>query len=316
VRFLDLDLNLLRVFDAVMTEKNLTRAADKLATTQPAVSNALRRLRDALDDELFIRTPHGVKPTLRAEDLQPAVRRALSTLEAAISSSSPALSEAVSTFRFSMADSTASLLLPSLMRQMKLEAPKLRVRTLSPLTRDPRPALTQNEVDFAIGSFPGIVTQLAAEQDTQSFLRHSSLYSGEYVCIMRKGHPLANTELTLDSYCGADHVVVSFSGKPQGQADRVLAGLGRERHVVLTVGQFYTLGQVVQGSDLISIMPHHLIAAINMDQVLVSKRLPFALPSVRVDMLWHERDAANPAHAWIRNTLHAIADADMRLSSE
>jgi DNA-binding transcriptional LysR family regulator len=316
VSFQNLDLNLLRVFDAVMTEKNLTRAAQRLAMTQPAVSNALRRLRETLDDELFIRTPHGVKPTSRSDDLQPVVRLALSTLEAAITSEKTAVSEAESIFRFSMADSTASMLLPSLMRQMKLEAPKLRVRTLSPLTRDPRPALTQNEIDFAIGSFPGIVTQLAAEQDFKSSLRHSSLYSGEYVCIMRKHHPLAGAELTLDSYCGADHVLVSFSGRPQGQADRVLAGLGRERRIVLTVGQYYTLGQVVEGSDLISIMPRHLIAATNMDQVLVAKTLPFALPCVRIDMLWHERDSANPAHAWVRNSLHAIADADMRLSSE
>jgi DNA-binding transcriptional LysR family regulator len=109
--FLNLDLNLLRVFDAVMTELNLTRAADRLATTQPAVSNALRRLRDALDDDLFIRTPHGVKPTPRAEDLQPAVRLALSTLEAAITPEHVDMTETQTTFRLSMADLTASLLL-------------------------------------------------------------------------------------------------------------------------------------------------------------------------------------------------------------
>lgn len=314
--FQNLDLNLLRVFDAVMTEKNLTRAAHHLAMTQPAVSNALRRLRDSLNDELFIRTPHGVKPTWRADELQPAVRLALSTLEAALSSGKKSVAETEAIFRLSMADSTASVLLPSLMRQIKLEAPKLRVRTVSPLTRDPRPALTQNEIDFAIGSFPGIATQLAAEQDGKSSLRHSSLYSGEYVCIMRKGHPLADTELTLDSYCGADHVLVSFSGQAQGQEDQVLAGLGRERRIALTVSQYYTLGQVVEGSDLISIAPRHIFTATKMNEVLVSKTLPFALPCVSVDMLWHERDAANPAHEWVRNTLHAIADADMRLSSE
>jgi DNA-binding transcriptional LysR family regulator len=316
VSFQNLDLNLLRVFDAVMTEKNLTRAAHHLAMTQPAVSNALRRLRETLDDDLFVRTPHGVTPTARAADLQGVVRLALSTLEAAVTSDKSAVSDAESIFRISMADSTASILLPPLMRQIKLEAPKLRVRIVSPLTRDPRPALTQNEIDFAIGSFPGIVTQLAATQDARSSLRHSTLYSGEYVCVMRKDHPLAGTDLTLDSYCGADHAQVSFSAQPQGQADKVLASLGRERRIVLTVGQYYTLGQVVEGSDLIAIMPRHMIATMKMDQALVAKSLPFELPPVRVDMLWHERDSANPAHAWVRNTLHSIADADMRLSSE
>lgn len=314
--FLNLDLNLLRVFDAVMTEQNLTRAADRLATSQPAVSNALRRLRDTLDDELFIRTPHGVKPTPRAEDLRPAVRLALSTLETAITSEKADISETQATYRLSMADSTASLLLPSLIRQMKHDAPNLSLRTLPPATRDPRPSLLQGDIDLAIGSFPGVVAQMNAEHGTESPVRHSRLYSGEYVCIMRKDHPLARTELSLDGYCSADHVLVSFSGKPQGQADKALADLGRERRIVLTVNQYYTVGQIVDGSDLISIVPRHLIASTRMDNVLVAKKLPFPLSPVRVDMLWHERDAANPSHNWLRNTLHAIADADMRLSSE
>jgi DNA-binding transcriptional LysR family regulator len=198
--FLNLDLNLLRVFDAVMTELNLTRAADRLATTQPAVSNALRRLRDALDDDLFIRTPHGVKPTPRAEDLQPAVRLALSTLEAAITPEHVDITETQTTFRLSMADSTASLLLPSLVRQMKQSAPKLTVQMLPLMTRDPRPALLRSDIDLAIGSFPGVVAQLTAEQDPESPIRHCRLYIGEYVCVMRKDHPLANAELTVDSF--------------------------------------------------------------------------------------------------------------------
>src|ERR1700716_1370089 len=170
--FLTFDLNLLRVFDAVMTELNLTRAADRLATTQPAVSNALRRLRDALDDDLFIRTPHGVKPTPRAEDLQPAVRLALSTLEAAITPEHVDMTETQTTFRLSMADSTASLLLPSLVRQMKQNAPKMTVQMLPLMTRDPRPALLRSDIDLAIGSFPGVVAQLTAEQDPESPIRH------------------------------------------------------------------------------------------------------------------------------------------------
>jgi DNA-binding transcriptional LysR family regulator len=314
--FLNLDLNLLRVFDAVMTELNLTRAADRLATTQPAVSNALRRLRDALDDDLFIRTPHGVKPTPRAEDLQPAVRLALSTLEAAITPEHVDMTETQTTFRLSMADSTASLLLPSLVRQMKQSAPKMTVHMLPLMTRDPRPALLRSDIDLAIGSFPGVVAQLTSEQDAESPIQHCRLYIGEYVCVMRKDHPLANAELTVDSYCDADHVFVSFSGRPHGPADDVLANMGRERRIVLTVNQFFTVGQIVEGSDLISIMPRHSIASTRMADVLVTKKVPFPLPTVQVDMLWHERDTANAAHKWLRNTLRDVADADMRLSGE
>lgn len=314
--FTNIDLNLLRVFDAVMTEQNLTRAADRLATTQPAVSNALRRLRDTLDDDLFIRMPHGVKPTARAQELQPAVRLALSTLEAAITAEKADISETQATFRLSMADATASILLPPLIGQMKQDAPNLKLQLLPLATRDPRPTLLQNDIDLAIGSFPGIVAQMTAEQGAESPIRHSRLYSGECVCILRKNHPLARAEMTLDAFCAADHVIVSFSGKPQGEIDKILADLGRERRIMLTVNQYYTVGQIVAESDLISVVPRHLIAATRMAGVLVAKELPFAAPPVRVDMLWHERDNANPSHQWLRNSLHAIADADARLASE
>ncbi|HCN88357.1 MAG TPA: LysR family transcriptional regulator, partial [Oxalobacteraceae bacterium] len=131
--FLNLDLNLLRVFDAVMIELNLTRAADRLAMTQPAVSNALKRLRGALQDELLIRTAHGVKPTARAEELWPIVRSALTILETAIEPHISEISESQATFRLAMADSTASLLLPPLMTLIKQDAPGMNIR-MSPLT--------------------------------------------------------------------------------------------------------------------------------------------------------------------------------------
>jgi DNA-binding transcriptional LysR family regulator len=310
--FLTLDLNLLRVFDAVMTEQNLTRAASHLAMTQPAVSNALRRLRDTLNDDLLIRTAHGMKPTPRAEELWPAVRLALSALQAALTPENIDVSETQATFRLAMADSTASLVLPPLMREIKQQAPGLNVRMLPLTTRDPRPMLLQNDTDLAIGSFPGIVTQLTAGQEPASSLRHQHLYSGEYVCVMRKDHPLAASELTLENYCSADHALVSLSGRASGVIDEVLGNLGRERRIVLTVNQFITVGRVVAKSDLISVMPHHLIASTGMSDALVSKPLPFALPSVNVDMLWHERDTRSPAHKWLRETLARITDGDVK----
>jgi len=313
--FLNLDLNLLRVFDAVMTELNLTRAADRLATTQPAVSNALKRLRSVVDDELFIRTAHGVKPTPRAEDLRPAVRLALATLEAAFGADQNDLSSLKKILRLCMADSTAALILPPLVGLMKRIAPKLTLQTLPLISRDPRSALLRAEIDLAVGSFPGVVAQLTAEQGLETGICHGKLYSSEYVCIMRKGHPLENVELTLDNYCEADHVLVSFSGRLQGQVDKVLAGLGRQRHIVLTVNQFSTAGQIVEASDLLSIMPVHVISSSRMESVLVSKKLPFDLPGLKIDMLWHERDDCDPALKWIRSALQTITRQDERLAA-
>ncbi|RJG08175.1 LysR family transcriptional regulator [Noviherbaspirillum cavernae] len=298
--FLTLDLNLLRVFDAVMIEQNLTRAAQRLAMTQPAVSNALRRLRDALGDELLIRTAHGVKPTPRAEQLWPSVRSALATLEEAVvpdQSFDPA--SAQNTFRMAMADATAALWLPSLVRKIEREAPGINVRMVPLTTREPRPMLLRGDIDLAIGFFPGVVSQLAGGQVSVSPIRHEQLYSGQYVCVMRKNHPLAKEELTLDAYCAAKHLIVSFSGRAHGLVDEQLAKLGRERRILLTVNQFFTAGRVVSSSDLIMVLPRHLIASTGI-AALVTKELPFPMPHVHIDMLWHERDTRNPGHKWLR----------------
>ncbi len=299
--FLTLDLNLLRVFDAVMTEQNLTRAANRLAMTQPAVSNAVKRLRDALGDELLIRTAHGVKPTARAESLWPAVRRALADLEEAVAPRSFELAKANATFRMAMADATAGLLLPPLVRLIESEAPGIDIRMVPLTTREPRPMLLRGDIDIAIGFFPGVVAQLQGSTETP--VRHERLYAGHYVCVMRKNHPLADKELTLERYCDANHLLVSFSGRARGLVDDALVALNRERRILLTVNQFFTAGKVVAASDLLMVIPFHLIDATGMSEQLIWKGLPFSLPEVHIDMLWHERDARSPGHRWLREQL-------------
>ncbi|MDP5008800.1 MAG: LysR family transcriptional regulator [Glaciimonas sp.] len=308
--FLTLDLNLLRVFDAVMTEQNLTRAASRLAMTQPAVSNALTRLRDSLNDKLLVRTAHGVKPTQYAEEIWPAIRRALIELETAIAPEAFDVARAHITFQMAMADATAVLWLPDLIRTIEKDAPQLNIRMVPLTTRDPRQMLMRGDVDLAIGFFPGVTEQLSGSQTTSaSPIHHERLYTGEYVCVMHKDHPLAQEPLTLDKYCEAHHLLVSFSGRAHGLIDETLAGMNRKRRILLTVNQFYTAGRVVSNSDLITVLPRHLIDSTGMSDVLVSRELPFPTPDVHVDMLWHERDARNPGHKWLRahlaNTAHA-----------
>ena len=164
--------------------------------------------------------------------------------------------------------------------------------------------LLRGDIDLAIGFFPGVVAQLAGEPYTP--VRHERLYSGQYVCVMRKDHPLAQGELTLDAYCAANHLLVSFSGRAHGLTDEALARMGRERRILLTVNQFFTAGKVVASSDLITVLPRHLLASTGMTDALISKELPFSLPDVHVDILWHERDARSPAHGWLREHLQTI----------
>jgi len=303
MNFRTLDLNLLRVFDEVMAERNLTRAARNLSMTQPAASNALRRLRDALGDELVVRSGYGVEPTPFALALWPVVRDTLAQLRAAISPSRFDPSQAHESFVLATADATAALLMPPMLARIEREAPFVSLRVLPLTTRDPRELLETSEVDVAIGHFPAAMAAIALaamQEGTPENFGHARLYGGDYVCVMRRGHPLAEAELTLDAYCGARHLLVSFSGRPHGFVDEALAELGRSRKVVLTVNQFFTAGQVVARTDLLTVLPRRFVASTGIADRLEYRPLPMPLPEVNVDMLWHRRQESRAAHAWLR----------------
>lgn len=305
INFRTLDLNLLRVFDEVMAERNLTRAARNLSITQPAVSNALRRLRDVLGDELVRRSGPGVEPTPRAMALWPTVRDALRQLQHTLAPGEFDASGADTTFLLAMADATAAELMPGLIKIVENEARSVSLRVLPLTTRDPRRMLENEEVDVAIGYFPAVVASLAArgQSGDGTPFETQRLYVGEYVCVMRRDHPLAAAPLTLDSYCAARHLLVSFSGRPYGFIDQTLGALGRERRIVVTVNQFFTAGRVVANSDLLTVMPRHFVRVTGIDDQLVLRDLPFDQPHVHVDALWHRRAQHAHAHEWLRQAL-------------
>jgi DNA-binding transcriptional LysR family regulator len=307
--FKTLDLNLLRVFDEVMTERSLTRAARKLSITQPAVSNALQRLRDALGDELIKRSGQAMAPTPRALALWPAVRESLRQLQDVISPSHFVPSEAQATFVLAMADATSAELLPGLMAVLERDAPQLSVRVVPLITRDPRPLLEQDEADMAIGYFPSVVADLTARAQAGETIGFATqrLFSGEYVCAMNNDHPLTNGPLTLDHFCSARHVLVSYSGRPFGFIDEALAVLGRERHIALTVNQFFTAGTLAAQSNLLTGMPRHFLAVSGLQDQLTVRELPFAVPPLNIDALWHHRRNRDSAHEWLRRTIAGVA---------
>ena len=309
--FRTLDLNLLRVFDEVMTERSLTRAARKLAITQPAVSNALRRFREAVGDELIIRNGQQMVPTPRALTLWPAVREALHQLQEVLTPSAFIPSEANTTFVLAMADATAAKLMPGLVEVIDRDAPGVSIRVVPLTTRDPRHLLDIESADLAIGYFPAVFADLTARAqagETVAF-SHQRLYSGEYVCVMRRGHPLAGEQLTLDQYCAARHLLVSFSGRPFGFVDQALALLGRERRIVLTVNQFFTAGKVVAHSNLLTVLPHHFVNVTGFADQLLQQALPYPVPTVQIDALWHHRVHRHSAHEWLRNTISMVASS-------
>ncbi|MDA8443490.1 LysR family transcriptional regulator [Paracidovorax valerianellae] len=305
LNFRSLDLNLLRVFDEVMTERNLTRAAHKLSLTQPAVSNALRRLREVLGDDLVVRSGQGVQPTPRALTLWPPVRQALAQLQQSLAPGDFDPATANSTFVLAMADATGATLIPPLVEIVEREAPGVSVRVVPLTTRDPRSMLDDESADMAVGYFPAVMADLTARAQTDAVVAFESvrLYDGEYVCVMRHGHPLAQVPMTLDLYCGARHLLVSFSGKPYGFIDEALTALGRERRIVLTVNQFFTAGRVVTTTDLLTVLPRHFVGVASIAGELVWRPLPMPLPTVHVDALWHRRRLHDAAHRWLRGAM-------------
>ena len=307
--FHHLDLNLLRVFDEVMAERSLTRAAHKLALTQPAVSNAMRRLREALDDELLVRHGQGVQPTPRALALWPAVRGALAQLQQTLAPDPFDPATANTTFVLAMADATASTLVPALHAIMEREAPGITLRVVPLTTRDPRPLLEGGEADIAVGYFPAVLADLTAREQSGDVVGFESrrLYASAYICVMREGHPLAEVPLTLDNYCAARHMLVSFSGRSFGFIDEALASLGRRRQVVLTVNQFFTAGRVVVQSDLLTILPRHFVPVTGMAGSLALRELPFSVPPVHVDALWRHRGLQANAGDWLLKALFRAA---------
>lgn len=303
------DLNLLKVFDAVMAERSLTSAARQLALTQPAVSNALRRLRETLGDELLVRQGRSLVPTPRAQELWPAVRDTLLRLQTAIAPNVFDPATASTTFVLTMADATAAELMPPLVELITERAPDVSLRVVPLTTRDPRRLLDEGHADLAIGNFPAVMADLTARAQAGegvSFLHHR-LFQGDYVCAMRKGHPLANGRLTLDRFCAARHMLVSFSGRAYGFIDEALGALDRSRRVVLTVNQFFTAGKIVAHSDLLTVLPRHFVNVTGFADQLVLRELPFTPPTIQVDAVWHQRKDAASAHAWLRARVAELA---------
>ncbi len=302
-----LDLNLLKVFDVVMVERNVTRAAGRLAMTQPAVSNALRRLRESTQQELFVPHAGGVAPTAAAQALWPVVRESLQRLHEALETEAFDPVATGQSFTIAMADATAALFVPVLVAALQRQHSGVNLFFVPLNTRDPRPLLEQGQADAAVGFFPEVNAALQVE-GSDSATRNLALYACRYVCVMRREHPLARPgALTLQAYCDAEHVRVSFAGRPRGFVDESLAALGLKRRVIVTVNQFSTAGSVVQNTDLLTVLPRSFLPATGCQAQLAVSELPFKLRGIDVGLLWHVRHERSPGHRWLRQALAQAA---------
>ncbi|ENZ8056149.1 TPA: LysR family transcriptional regulator [Klebsiella pneumoniae] len=287
----NLDLNLLKALDALLDERSVTRAAARLALTQPAVSGMLTRLRDAFNDPLFIRAPHGMVPTLRAQALAAPVKQLLTDAETLLQPVVFDPLEADFTWTIAATDYALKAVIVPFIAALKPMAPGIRVRIIP---ESPATLLAQTErgeVDIA----------LLTPHDTPPELHSRALYQEEYVCLLREDHPQANQPLTLDRFCALEHVLVSWQGDSfRGVTDDALAALGRTRRVGLSVSSFLVLPEVLAVSEIIAVVPRRLAKMASGMKIAAP---PLAIPGFTKSMAWHERNHRDPAQQWLRELL-------------
>ncbi|WP_346839408.1 LysR family transcriptional regulator [Microbulbifer sp. SAOS-129_SWC] len=286
-----IDMNLFLVLEAIYTARNLTRAAEQLHITQPAVSNALARLRRSLDDPLFTRTPSGMAPTPLTESIMPRVQQALQLLGTSLSEQrqfNPATE--TRTLRLSMNDMAETLLLPRLLERLEQEAPGVSVESYYVPRDRLAKELAANTLDFGLDIPMPTATQLQQQR----------LVNDRYLCMVRTDHPLAeHGGLTLEQYLQLEHIHVSSRRSGPGLVDIALNRLGRRRRIKLRVQHYRVAPTVVLRTNLALTVP----ASLANQYPARLFELPFQVPQMDWHLLWHRNQHEDPANRWLRELL-------------
>ncbi|MCJ2371838.1 LysR family transcriptional regulator [Pseudomonas sp. RGM 3321] len=287
-----LDLNLLKALDALLDERSVTRAANRLSLTQPAVSGMLNRLRESFDDPLFVRAQRGIVPTLRAEQLAMPVKQLLANIEGMLQPQNFDPLTASMTIRIASTDYALRAAAVPFLSALRVQAPNIRVSVQPVDHQKLQNQLDLGEIDLALVTPEAVTPGLHA----------IALFDESYVCVMRSEHPDAmNSELSLDQFCALDHVLVSPAGGGfHGVTDEALEKLGRSRRVTVSVASFLVLPEILMCSDLIAVVPRRLAV----HQVgLRSLEPPVEIPGFRKTLVWHERTHSDAGHRWVRSLM-------------
>jgi DNA-binding transcriptional LysR family regulator len=289
----DVDLNLLRVFDAVLHERGVTPAAARLGLTQPAVSNALARLRAVFGDALFVRTGAGMDATPFARELAEPVRQALALLESALAHG-PGFDPGTSTraFRFYMSDLGQIEFLPPLVERVQGSAPRVRLEAVALDVEDISAALAAGALDLAVGFLPALGPPV----------RRQALFRDPYVCLMRADHPAIGKTLTRKKFLEASHALVSYRGGHR-VIEEALERAGLARRIALRVPHFTVVPMVLERSDLILILPLRVARVYEKRGRFKWLPPPVPIPPADVAVHWHERFEADPGNRWLREQL-------------
>lgn len=297
------DLNLLVALEALLTEKSVTKAAERLHITQPAMSNALRRIRERFGDEILVRNGRQLELTPAAQTLLAPVQEILSDAEALLNVNrifDPATAR--KTYYFMMSDYCADVLMPGLAAYLNREAPRVRCE-VEFLSNQALERLSSGELDMCV--MPHDLRLIAADTKTDRFHRQE-VFRDDFVCVVSADNPVAQNELSLETYVNSPHVCIKFGDGTISMDDQAKRQLGIESSIMVPAAG--TLTKVIAGTSLIATIPHRLLRASSSDNSVVVFPCPIEIPDVVEVMLWHPRCAHDPSHVWMRNAIAAAAN--------
>ena len=290
------DLNLLVVFEVLFEERHVGRAAARLCLSQSATSHALGRLRDLFGDPLFVRHPRGIEPTQRARDLSPAIAAALAQIRGVlgpVAAFDPATLQR--TFRLATHDYGLAAVIAPLMAVLRRDAPGVDLRCINLAPDQVIDALDRGELDGAIGGFHGIA---AARID------RLELFADRFVGIARPDHPrLSDGGMGLDDFVATPQVLLAAGGQDRGEIDRALEKAGRTRRVAITAPNFLAVPLIVEGSDLIGVLPARLVRQLGRRFAVTMFELPVAVEPITCNLLTLAPLADQAEMRWLRAQL-------------
>ena len=291
------DLNLLVVFKTLFEEKNVTKASKKMGITQPAMSNALNRLRYLVKDELFIRGPRGMRPTPRANDLSLPIQSALNNLELSLSSINFDPRTTKKLYRISMSDDVAPIILPNLVNFIEINSPESSLSVRSEQGNAALKLLDNNEIDFAMGRFETVGSRFG----------FSDLFTEKYVCILKKNHPLSNEQkLSIDQYLNSKHLRVAPMNAPTHPIDRALSQLNLERDISVRIELTTLAPVIIKNTDLILTLPSKTAQRMAKNYDFKIIELPLDLEKRKTRIVWHKELSNHPTFDWIKNQILKI----------
>lgn len=298
-----IDLNLLVVFNRLLLDRSVSAAAENLGLTQPAVSNALKRLRLLLNDELFLRTSRGMEPTPYAMELADPIASALDTIQNTLTRQST-FDPTTSTrkFKLGMTDLGEIELLPRLMDLLEATAPGVTLSTVRSNADNLREEMEAGHVDLAIGLLPQLKTGFFQQR----------LFLQKYVCLFREGHELDKEAISQKEFYDADHVVVVSAGTGHAKIDDLIESGGGTRRVRLLVPHFVAVGHILSGTDMIATVPERYAKRCAQPFGLKYVPHPVSLPHIEINLFWHAKFHKEPGNQWLRQVIFQLFSTSLR----